>query len=110
MIKIVKEHIGFKNTAVYFDSFGIECIPQEVLNKIIDKSIIHNILRIQDNESIMCGFYYIAFIEYMLGGKTILKTILYYTSLFSPNDYKKNSKIIYKYFKKTYGRRNKSRV
>ena len=110
MIKIVKEHIGFKNTAVYFDSFGIECIPQEVLNKIIDKSIIHNILRIQDNESIMCGFYCIAFIEYMLAGKTMLKTILYYTSLFSPNDYKKNNKIIYKYFKKTYGRRNKSRV
>ena len=27
-----------RNTALYFDSFGIECIPQEVLNKIRDKS------------------------------------------------------------------------
>ena len=45
-----------KNTAVYFDSFSIECIPQEVLNKIKDKSVTHNIFRIKDNESIMCGF------------------------------------------------------
>ena len=36
-----------RNTAVYFDSFGIEYIPQEVLNKIRDKSIPRNIFRIQ---------------------------------------------------------------
>ena len=29
----------------------------------VGKSITHNIFRIQDNESIMCGFYCIAFIE-----------------------------------------------
>ena len=55
-----------RNAAVYFDSFGIEYIPQKVLNKIKDKSITHNIFGIQDNESIICGFYCIAFIEYML--------------------------------------------
>ena len=49
----------------------------------------------QDNESNMYGFYCIAFIEYMLAGKTLLD----YTSLISPNDYKKNDKIIHKYFK-----------
>ena len=38
------------------------------------------------------------------------KTLLNYTNLFSPNNYKKNDKIIYKYFKDKYGRRNKSRV
>ena len=75
-----------------------------MLNKIKDKSITHNIFRIQDNESIMCGFYCIAFIEYMLAGKTWLD----YTNLFSLSDYKKNDKIIYKYFKDKYGRRNKS--
>ena len=48
-----------KNTAVYFDSFGIEYIPQEVLNKIKDKSVTHNIFRIWDNES-----YILWFIEY----------------------------------------------
>ena len=52
--------IYLQNTAVYFDSFGIGCIPQEVLNKIKDKSITHNVFRIQDNESSMCGFYCIA--------------------------------------------------
>ena len=37
----------------------------------------------------MCGFYCIASIEYMLAGKTLL----HYTNLFFPNDYKKNGKI-----------------
>ena len=46
----------------------------------------------------MCGFYCIAFLEYMLAGKTLLD----YTNLFSPNDCKKNGKIVYKYFKSKY--------
>ena len=78
----------------------MEYIPQEVLSKIRDKSITHNIFRIQDNDSIMCGFYCIAFIEYMFVGKTLSD----YTNLFSANDY--NDKIILliisiKYFKET---------
>ena len=77
---------------MYFHYFGIEYIPQDVLNKIKDKSITHNIFRIQDNQSIMSGFYCIAFIEYMLAGKTLLD----YTNLFSPKDYQKNDSIIYK--------------
>ena len=36
---------------MYFDSFVIEYIPQEILNKIKGKSITHNTFRIQDNES-----------------------------------------------------------
>ena len=39
----------------------------------------------------MCGFYCIAFIEYMLSEKTLLD----YTNLFSPNEHKKNDIIIY---------------
>ena len=86
-----------RNTAAYFDSFFfIEHISQEVLNKIKDKSITHNLFRIQDNKSIICGFYCIALIKYMLAWKTLLD----YTNLFSPNDYKRNNKIICKYFKK----------
>ena len=61
---------------------------------------------IKNNESIMCGFYCISFIEYMLSGEILLD----YTNLFSPNDDKKNGKIIYKYFKDKYGRKSKSRV
>ena len=51
-----------RNVAVYSDSFGIWFIPLEVLRKIKGKSITHNIFRIQDNESVMFGFYCIAFI------------------------------------------------
>ena len=90
-----------RNTSVYFDSFGVEYIFQEVLNKIKDKSITHDIFIIQSDDSITCGFYCIILIEYLLKEKALLD----YTNLFSPNDYKKNDKIIYKYFKNKYGKR-----
>ena len=67
-----------KNTAVYFDSFEIEYTAIEVLHKIKDKSITHTIFRTQDKEPIMCGFYCITFIEYVLAGKPLLD----YTNLF----------------------------
>ena len=68
-----------RSTAAYFSFFGIE------LNKIRDKSITHDIFRIQDNDSTMCGLYCIASIRYILAGKTLLD----YNNFFSPNDYKK---------------------
>ena len=73
-----------KIIAVYFDFFGTEYISLEVLSKIKGKSITDNMFRIQDNDTIMCEFYCITFIEYMLSGKTLLG----YTNLFSPNGYK----------------------
>ena len=42
----------------------------------------------------MCGYFCIGFIDFMLKGKSLLE----YTNLFSPNEYKKNDKIILKYF------------
>ena len=77
---------------MYFDSFGIEHILQGVLIKIKDKSITHSIFRVQDDDSIICGFYCIAFIEFVLAGRNLLD----YTNLFSPCDYKKNDQVIYK--------------
>ena len=71
-----------------------------MLRKIKEKSITHSIFRVQGDDTIMWGFYCIAFIEYMIAGKTLLD----YTNLFSPNDYKKNDKIIYNYFKDKYGK------
>ena len=70
--------IALTYTAVYFDSFGIRYITLGVLKKIKDISITHRIFRIQDNESIMCGFYCITFREYMLAGKTLLDHFLIY--------------------------------
>ena len=46
----------------------------------------------------MCGFYCTAFIQYTLAGKTLSD----YNNSFSLNDYKKNDKKIYKYFKDKY--------
>ena len=60
-----------KSKAVYLNSFRIDETSQEVLSKIKDKSITHNIFWIQDDDSIMCWFYCIAFIEYMLEGRTL---------------------------------------
>ena len=58
----------------------------------------------QDDDSIIYGFHCITFIEYVIAEKTLLD----YTNLFSLNDYKKNDRIIYKYFKdKHYKRKHK---
>ena len=43
----------------------------------------------------MCGYFYIGFIDFMFLGKTLID----FTSLFSPYDFEKNDKIILKYFK-----------
>ena len=51
----------------------------------------------------MREFYYIALIEYMIAGKTLLD----YTNLFSPTDYRINVKIIYNSFKDKYGKRKR---
>ena len=79
---------------VYFDSFGIEHIPKEI-NKFINNDIKSNIFGIQSYDSIMCGYFCIEFINYMLMGKPLL----YYTNLFSPNDFKKNDQVIKRIFK-----------
>ena len=79
---------------VYFDSFGVEHIPKEI-NKFIRNEIKSNIFRIQVYDSIMCGYFCIEFVNDMLKGKTLLD----YTNLFSPNDFKKNDQVIKRIFK-----------
>ena len=53
----------------YFDSFGVQHIPKEIKNSIGNKNIITNIYRIQVYNSIMCGYFCIGFIDFMLKGK-----------------------------------------
>ena len=78
----------------YFDCFGVEHILKESRKFIGNKNIIINIYRIQAYDSVMCGYFCIGFIDFMLKGKSLLQ----YTRLFSPNEYKKNDKIMLKYF------------
>ena len=67
-------------------------------SRVLYKSNIYiksNIFRIQAYNSIMCGYFCIISINYMLKGKTLLD----YTNLFSPNDFKKNDQVIKRIFK-----------
>ena len=80
---------------VYFDSFGIEPIPKEINKFIGNNDIKSSIFRIQVYDSIMCGYFCIEVINYMIKGKTLLD----YTNLFSPNDFKKNDQVIKRIFK-----------
>ena len=84
------------NSVIYFDSFGAEHIPRElkafINNK--NKNITTNSFRIQAYESIMCGYFCIGFIDFMLAGKTLTE----YTNLFSANNLKENDDIILNYF------------
>ena len=81
-------------TIIYFDSFGVEHIPKEIMKFIDNKNIITNIFRIQAYDSIMCGYFCIGFTNFMFNGNSLTD----YTSLFSPNDLKKNGEIILEYF------------
>ena len=81
-------------TVTYFDGSGIEHIPKEVRKFMGNRNIITNIYRIQNYDSIMCGYFCIEFINYMFTGKSLTD----YTNLFSSNNFKKNDDIILNYF------------
>ena len=51
--------------------------------------------RVQPNDSVMCGYFCIGFIGFMLAGKKLTD----YTNLFYFHDFKKNDNIILFYFK-----------
>ena len=84
-----------KTEIVYFDSFGIEHIPEEIKKFSGNKNIKANIYRLQANNSIMCGYFCIGFIDFMLSDKTLID----YANLFSRYDFNKNDQIIFSYFK-----------
>ena len=70
------------NDITHFDSFRVKHIPKEIKNFIGKKSIKTDIYRIQANDSMMCGYFCIGFIDFMLKGKSILD----YINLFFLND------------------------
>ena len=82
-------------TWTYFDSFGVEHIPKEIKKFINNKDIIANIFRIQAYDSIMCRYFCIRFIDFMLKGNSLT----YFSNLVPPNNFKNNDDIILNYFK-----------
>ena len=68
------------NDVTFFDSFEEEHISKEIRTFIDVKNIKTNISRIQAYDSIMCGYFCIGFIDFMLAGKTLAEfTNLFFT-------------------------------
>ena len=82
------------NNVTYFDSFDVEDIVKEIKAFISNKNIKANIFRIQAYASIMCKYFCIGFIDFILAGKTLTE----FANLFLPNNFKKNDDIILNYF------------
>ena len=59
------------NYVTYFDSFGVEHIPEEIKTFIGNKNIKTIIFRIEAYDSIMCGYVCIGFTDFMLAGKIL---------------------------------------
>ena len=83
-----------QNNVTYFDSFRVEHIPKEIRTFIGNKNIKTNIFRIQTYDSIVCGYFCIGFIDFMLAGKTLTD----FTNLSSPNNFKRNDDTILNFF------------
>ena len=84
-----------RNEIVYFNSFSVEHVPEEIKKFAGNKNIIANIFRVQANNSVMYGYFCIGFIDFMLVDKKLTD----FTNMFSPHDFKKNDDITLSYFK-----------
>ena len=72
----------FKNEkVVYFDGFGVEHVPKEIIKFIKNKGIIANIFRLQAYYSIMCGYFCFKFIDYMFDDKTLILLIYFHHTI-----------------------------
>ena len=74
-----------RSETVYFNSFGIEHVPEKIKEFVWNKKIKANIFRVQENNSVMCGYFCIGSIDFMLAGKKLTD----FDSLFSLHDFKK---------------------
>ena len=87
-----------RSTATYFDSFGISSLPEEIKKFLRGKNFMVNIFRVQAYDSIMCGYFCIGFLDYMLKGlgsaRGLAEQLHDFPKQFSHVDFKKNDKII----------------
>ena len=74
----------------YFDSFEVDYIPKEISKFIANKNVRSNIYAIHAYISVMCGYLFTRFIDFML----ISKWLPGFTNLFSPNSFKCNDIIL----------------
>ena len=74
-----------RSEIVYFDSFGVEHVLEEIKEFIRNKNIKANTFRVQANDSIMCGYFFIGFIDFLIAGKKLTD----FTNMFFPHDFEK---------------------
>ena len=75
--------------------FGVEHVPEEIKKFVGNKNIVTIIFRVQANNSVICGYFCIGFIDFMLAGKKLTD----FMSMFSLYNFDKNDNIILSYFK-----------
>ena len=68
-----------RSEIVYFDSFGVEHVPEGIKESIGNKNIKANIFRVQANNSIACGYFCIGLVNFMFANKKLTD----FTSMFS---------------------------
>ena len=56
---------------IHYGSFGVEHVPKEIEQFIRHKNIKTNIFRMQSNNSTMCGYFCIGFIDFMFADTKI---------------------------------------
>ena len=81
------------DNVTHSNSFGVEYILKEIWKFIGDTNTTINVNRIQADNSVMCEYFCIRFIYFMLKGKSLLD----YINLISLNIYGESDKIILKY-------------
>ena len=74
---------ALNNNVTYFDSFGVAHNPKETKKIIKGSSITTNIFRIQAYDSVICEYFCIGFIDFMLKSKILTD----FTNIFSPNNF-----------------------
>ena len=60
-----------KSQIAYFDSFGVEHVPEEIKEIFGNKNKKAGIFRVQPRKSTMCGYFCIGFIGFILAGKKL---------------------------------------
>ena len=74
----------------FFYSFGVEHIPGRIERIKGKKYLTTKIYRKQVYDSLICGYFYLGFIVFALNNKRLTN----FTDLFSPNNFKKDHKMI----------------
>ena len=78
----------YRNEIVYFNYFDVS---KEIKKIVGNKNIKANLFWLQANNSVMCSYCCIGFIDFMLVGKKLTD----FMNMFSPHDFEKNDDIIW---------------